>query len=57
MEFDKLIELLLSLIPALIVGSIAYYFFKQHVENEDRRRRYLLQKDMQKEAFPLRLQA
>jgi hypothetical protein len=57
MDFDKLIELLLSLIPALIVGSIAYYFFKQHVENEDRRRRYLLQKDMQKEAFPLRLQA
>ncbi|WP_439152858.1 hypothetical protein [Winogradskyella sp.] len=57
MDIDKIIELLLSLLPALIVGAIAYYFFKQHIQNEDGRRRFLLQKDMQKEAFPLRLQA
>jgi uncharacterized membrane protein YraQ (UPF0718 family) len=57
MDIDKIIELLLSLIPALLVGLIAYYFFKQHIENEDSRRRFLLQKDLQKEAFPLRLQA
>tara|TARA_R100001369_G_C3293779_1_gene164413 strand:+ start:521 stop:1042 length:522 start_codon:yes stop_codon:yes gene_type:complete len=57
MDIDKIIELLFSLIPALLVGVIAYYFFKQHIENEDGRRRFLLQKDLQKEAFPLRLQA
>ena len=57
MDTDKIIELLFNIIPALIVGAIAYYFFKQHMENEDSRRRFLLQKDMQKEAFPLRLQA
>lgn len=57
MDLDKIIELLCSLLPALIVGVIAYYFFKQHIENEAGRRRFLLQKDLQKEAFPLRLQA
>ncbi len=57
MDIDKIIELLFSILPALIVGAVAYYFFKQHMENEDSRRRFLLQKDMQKEAFPLRLQA
>ncbi len=57
MDFDKIIELLFGLLPALLVGLIAYYFFKQHIENEDGRRRFLLQKDLQKEAFPLRMQA
>ncbi len=57
MDIDKIIELLFSLLPALIVGAIAYYFFKQHIENEEGRRRFLLQKDIQKEAFPIRLQA
>mgnify|MGYP001021091355 CR=1 FL=1 len=49
MEIDKIVELLFSLLPAVIVGTIAYYFFKQHMENESGRRRFLLQKDMQKE--------
>lgn len=57
MDIDKLLEVVLSLLPAILVAAIAYYFFKQHVENENNRRRYMLQKSMQKEAFPLRLQA
>ena len=57
MNTDDILELLFNLIPAVLVGAVAYYFFKQHIENEEHRRRYLLQKDMQKEAFPLRLQA
>jgi len=57
MDLDKILELLFSLLPALLVAAIAFYFFKQHTDNEERRRRFLLQKDMQKEAFPLRLQA
>jgi uncharacterized membrane protein YraQ (UPF0718 family) len=57
MDIDKIVELLFSLLPAVIVGAISYYFFKQHMENESGRRRFLLQKDMQKETFPLRLQA
>jgi hypothetical protein len=57
MDLDKITELLISMLPALLVGAIAFYFFKQHTDNEERRRRFLLQKNMQKEAFPLRLQA
>lgn len=51
------IEALLYAIPALITGAVAYYFFKQHIKNEDRRRQFLIQKDMQVNTTPLRLQA
>jgi hypothetical protein len=57
MDTQKLFDLFLYAIPALITGGIAYYFFKEHIENEFNRRRFLLQKDMQKESIPLRLQA
>ncbi|MDO1500416.1 hypothetical protein Q2T40_09785 [Winogradskyella maritima] len=57
METEKLFDLFLYAIPALITGGIAYYFFKQHIENEFNLRKFTLQKDLQKEAFPIRLQA
>ncbi|MCB0444799.1 MAG: hypothetical protein R2812_11080 [Gelidibacter sp.] len=57
MDSEKIIDLFLYAIPALITGGIAYYFFKEHTKNEDGRRRFLLQKDMQVNALPLRLQA
>ncbi len=53
----KLIDALLYAIPAIITGLVAYYFFKEHTKNEDGRRRFLLQKDMQVNTMPLRLQA
>ena len=57
MEFTRIIDLFLYAIPTIITGSIAYYFFKEHTKNEDGRRRFLLKKDMQVNAMPLRLQA
>lgn len=57
MEPERLFDLFAYAIPALITGLIAYYFFKEHTKNEDGRRRYLLHKDMQINAMPLRLQA
>lgn len=57
MNPERIIDLFLFAIPALITGMIAYYFFKEHTKNEDGRRRYLLHKDMQVNAMPLRLQA
>jgi hypothetical protein len=57
MDANKLIELLFYCIPALITGLIAYYFFSLHTKNEEGRRRYLLQKESQKDALPLRLAA
>ena len=57
MNSERIIDLILYAIPALITGIIAYYFFKEHTKNEDGRRRFLLHKDMQVNAMPLRLQA
>lgn len=56
MELD-ILGLLLYCIPAIVTGAIAFLFFREHVENENNRRNFLLQKDLQKDALPLRLQA
>jgi len=57
MEIEKIFEVFLYAVPALITGLIAYYFFKEHTKNEDGRRRFLLHKDMQMNTLPIRLQA
>ncbi|MBT8288193.1 MAG: hypothetical protein HKN00_06060 [Flavobacteriaceae bacterium] len=57
MELTKIFELLLYTVPALVTGIIAYYFFREHTRNEDGRRRFLLHRDLQVNALPLRLQA
>jgi len=57
MDFSRIIDLFLFAIPSVIVGVIAYYFFKEHTKNEADRRHFLLKKDMQVNAMPLRLQA
>ena len=54
---QQLINLLMYTVPALVTGAIAYLFFREHVENENNRRNFLITKDLQKEAFPIRLQA
>ena len=57
MDIEKIFEVFLYAVPALITGLIAYYFFKEHTKNEDGRRRFLLHKDLQVNALPIRLQA
>ncbi|WP_405296891.1 hypothetical protein [Algibacter sp. Ld11] len=57
MEISRILDLFMFTIPTLVTGLIAYYFFKEHTKNEDGRRRFLLKKDMQVTALPLRLQA
>ncbi len=53
----EIIPLIISLIPATLITIIALFFFNQHTKNEERRRRFLLHRENQKQAFPLRLQA
>lgn len=57
MDAQRILDLFLYAVPTLITGVIAYYFFKEHTKNEDGRRRFLLKKDLQVNAMPLRLQA
>jgi len=54
---QQLVNLLMYIIPALITGAIAFLFFREHIENENSRRTFLMHKELQKEAFPIRLQA
>ena len=57
MNESKIIELLFFILPALLTGAIAYYFFSLHTKNEEGRRRFLLHKEMDKNTLPIRLQA
>lgn len=57
MNSDKIIELLFFCLPALITGGVAYYFFRMHFKNDEKRRHFALARRNQKHALPLRLQA
>ena len=56
-EVTQILNYVAYLLPAIVVGVIAYYFFKGHTANEEGRRRYLIQKEAQNKIIPLRLQA
>ncbi len=57
MTGDHIFQLFAFLIPSLVTGGVAFYFFKMHTNNEEGRRRYLLHKDTQQNTLPIRLQA
>ncbi|MCW5515380.1 hypothetical protein [Muriicola sp. Z0-33] len=57
MTGDGIFQLFAYMLPAVITGVIAFYFFRLHTRNEEGRRRFLLHKDSQKNAMPIRLQA
>lgn len=54
---QQLLNLLMYTIPALVTGAIAFLFFREHIDNENNRRHFLIKRDLKKESFPLRLQA
>lgn len=57
MEAEKILDFFLYVVPAVITAVIAFYFFRQFIKNEDNRRNFLLHKELQKHALPIRLQA
>ena len=54
---DDILDILISVGPAIVVALLAYYFFDSFMKNEEKRRRFLLHKQSQKDTLPLRLQA
>lgn len=54
---EQIFNLVMYIIPALITGVIAFLFFREHINNETNRRNFLIKKDLEKKALPLRLQA
>lgn len=57
MSIDKFIEVLLYAVPSLITGGVAYYLFDSYFKDQQNTRRWLTQKENQKQSLPLRLQA
>ena len=57
MTGDDILQLFAYLLPAVVTGAVAFYFFRLHTKNEEGRRRFLLHKDSQKNTLPIRLQA
>ncbi len=57
MNGDQILQMFGFLLPAVVTGVVAFYFFKMHTKNEEGRRRFLIHKDTQKNTLPIRLQA
>jgi len=57
MDSTKIIEILAYSLPSLITGGVAYFLFTSYFKDQQNNRRWLLQKEAQKDALPLRLQA
>jgi hypothetical protein len=57
MNSDKILELAFYTLPALITGGVAYYLFQSYFSDQQNTRRWLIQKENQKQSLPLRLQA
>lgn len=57
MDTSLIFQILAYCVPALITGGVAYYFFNLHIQNEDNRRNFMIRKENQKQALPLRIQA
>lgn len=53
----NILDVFFYLLPAVVTGVVAYYFFSRYIKNEDDKRRFLLKQEAQKEVLPLRLQA
>ena len=57
MSAEGIFQLFAYLLPGIVTGVVAFYFFRLHTNNEEGRRRYLLHKDFIASTLPIRLQA
>ena len=57
MDNSKILEILAYTLPSIITGAVAYYLFNSYFKDQQNTRRWLLQKENQKDSLPLRLQA
>lgn len=57
MDTSKIIEIIAYTLPSIVTGGVAYYLFNAYFQDQQNSRRWLMQKENQKQALPLRLQA
>ncbi|ARN79170.1 hypothetical protein BST97_14915 [Nonlabens spongiae] len=54
---QTILQAFTTVLPALIVGLLAYYFFSSFMQNEEKRRRFLTVRESQAKTLPSRMQA
>lgn len=54
---EVVIDILKYALPAIFLLILAYMMLSNFIENEEKRRRYFLKKETQKNALPIRMQA
>lgn len=57
MDTIDITSIAFSVLPAVITGGVAYYFFNAHFKNENNRRKFKLLQENKKLTLPVRLQA
>jgi hypothetical protein len=57
MTTQKLVEILLYILPAILVAGVAYNIIKTFFDNEEKKRFFDLQKDIKRDILPIKLQA
>lgn len=57
MDASDILNFALSFLPTLVVGYVAYYFFRSYTQNEQDRRIHKLKKQTHEEMLSVRLQA
>lgn len=54
---EHILKLFTTLLPAIIVGVLSFYFFHAFMKNEERRRRFLTVRESQGKTLPTRMAA
>lgn len=57
MDASSIMNIAFSLLPTLVVGFVAYFFFTNYIQNEQDRRIYKLKKQTHEDMLSVRLQA
>lgn len=57
MNETDILSFLYAILPAVVVGLVAFYFFHTYSKNEENRRKFLMLRENRKTSLPIRLQA
>lgn len=57
MNESEILDFLYAILPAVIIGIIAFYFFHSYTQNEENRRKFMILRENRKTALPIKLQA
>ncbi|WP_026933893.1 hypothetical protein [Christiangramia echinicola] len=57
MNDTEILDFIYAILPAIVIGLLSFYFFHTYFKGEENRRRFLILRENQKTALPIRLQA